>query len=78
MKALQLLLLTALLTPVASFASHDEEEGPQYCSAEVTYLDGSEQTVRVECDGPYAGKCLKEEYVGRSLHTKWTEVECKK
>lgn len=76
MKALNLILLLVLLAPVAAFAD-DEEDGPQYCSAELEYLDGTKQTARVECDSPYAGKCLKEAYVGRSLRTEWKEVECK-
>lgn len=78
MKALNLLLLLATLAPASSFADESEEDGPQYCSAEVEYLDGTEATLRVECDGPYAGKCLRETYVGRSLRTEWKEVECKR
>lgn len=71
------LLSLSFLAPVASRAADREDDTYEHCSAELEYLDGTKQTATVECEGPYAGKCLKQAYVGRSLRTEWKEVECK-
>jgi hypothetical protein len=78
MKVLNLLLLLTLFAPGAARADESDDDQPQYCSAELELLDGTVQTARVECDSPYAGKCLKETYTDSSQrHTQWREVECK-
>ncbi len=79
MKAVNFLLLSALFLATASaFASEDDGYGEEYCSAELERLDGSMQTLRVECDGSYAGKCLKEAYSDSSKkETHWEVVECR-
>lgn len=58
--ATRVLVLTVLalsLLPLSAFG-HDESH---YCSAQIIFRDGQfNQQMRVECDGPYAGKCLQE------------------
>ena len=66
-------LIVALL--FLSFLAHADSE--PLCSAELEYLDGSYQMAILECDSPYAGKCLKQ--VSKSdASLDWQEVECGK
>ncbi len=55
-----------------AFADADEE----VCFATYETLEGEENWARVECDGPYAGKCLKEVVLENGLHD-WQEIACK-
>ena len=73
-------LLFALLLASPSLADEDNENNqPQFCTAVLEDIDGNvNEWVRVDCDGPYAGKCLKETYTDSSKkETYWREVECK-
>jgi hypothetical protein len=66
-----LLALGLFLLPLLAHA------GPQeMCSAELTYLDGTEQTAVLECDSPYAGQCLEEVVLPDGTHD-WKEVACR-
>jgi len=65
--------LLAALILLSSPAAFAEEE---VCTAIFENLDGQEHWARVECDGPYAGKCLKE-VVLKDGTNGWQEVACK-
>jgi len=66
-------LTTILLLLVSSLPAMAVEE---VCTAIYTTLDGQEHWARVECDGPYAGKCLQEVVLKDGKHD-WKEVACK-
>ncbi len=66
-------LFAALILLFSPSAFAEEEE---VCTAIVENLDGQELWVRVECDGAYAGKCLKE-IVLKDGTQGWQEVACK-
>lgn len=63
-------LLVLLMSAAPAFAEDEEA-----CTAIFTFLDGREHWARIECDSPYAGKCLKEIVLKDGKHD-WQEVSC--
>jgi hypothetical protein len=70
------LALMLLFTAVSALAVEAQEE-QQVCTAITENLEGVESWARVECDGPYAGKCLREVRDAKGDGTHWEIVSCK-
>lgn len=74
-KMLSSLMGLAFLLTAASVLAGDEQE--ETCTVSYENLRGEVTWGTVECDSPYAGKCLKEARTGKGEETFWQEVECK-
>jgi hypothetical protein len=58
-------IAATVLVSLSAFSAHaggsESTGGSSVCSASAIYIDGTfREFVRVECDGPYAGKCVSE------------------
>ena len=58
-------IATTVLVSLSAFSAHagrsESGGGSIVCSSSAIYIDGEfREFIRVECDGPYAGKCVSE------------------
>jgi len=71
-----MLSLILFLTAASAFAENNQSDEEVVCTTIAKMLDGEEYWWKVECDGPYAGKCLKEVRNANGVGTDLEIVAC--